>query len=88
MYILNNKGQEKHMMTAILIGLGTLCVYFFTAHVVKLVVFLATSGIVGVVIAAVLAIWLFTDIGLVGSTWLLLGGMVLFGHLIGAHNTG
>ena len=73
------------MMTAILIGLGTLCVYFFTTHVVKLVVFLATSGVVGIVIAATLAIWLFTDLGLVGASFLLLGGMVLFGQLIGAH---
>jgi len=74
------------MMTAILLGLGTLCVYFFIGHVLKLVVFLASSGVVGVVIAAVLTIWLTTDVGLVGATWLLLGGMVLFGHMIGAHS--
>ena len=86
MYILNNKAQEKHMMTAILLGLGTLCVYFFIGHVLKLVVFLATSGVVGLVITAVLALWMFTDVGLVAATWLLLGGMVLFGHVIGAHS--
>ena len=74
------------MMTAILLGLGTLCVYFFLGHVLKLVVFLSTSGVVGVVIAATLYIWVTTDVGLVGSVFLLLGGMVLFGQLIGAHS--
>jgi hypothetical protein len=51
-----------------------------------LVVFLASSGVVGLVITAVLALWMFTDVGLVAATWLLLGGMVLFGHVIGAHS--
>ena len=74
------------MMTAILLGLGTLCVYFFLGHVLKLVVFLSTSGVVGVLIAATLYIWVTTDVGLVGSVFLLLGGMVLFGQLIGAHS--
>ena len=86
MYILNNNTQEKHMMTAILLGLGTLCVYFFLGHVLRLAVFLLTSGVVGVVIAATLYIWVTTDVGLVGSVFLLLGGMVLFGQLIGAHS--
>ena len=74
------------MMTAILLGLGTLCVYFFIGHVLKLVVFVSTSGVVGVIIAVTLYIWVTTDVGLVGATWLILGGMVLFGQLIGAHS--
>ena len=86
MYILNNNAQEKHMMTAILLGLGTLCVYFFIGHVRRLAVFLLTSGVVGLVIAATLFIWVTTDVGLVGSVFLILGAMVLFGQLIGAHS--
>lgn len=86
MYILNNNTTEKHMMTAILLGLGTLCVYFFLGHVLKLTVFLASSGVVGILIATTLYIWVTTDVGLVGSVWLILGGMVLFGHVIGAHS--
>ena len=74
------------MMTAILLGLGTLCVYFFLGHVLKLTVFLASSGVVGILIATTLYIWVTTDVGLVGSVWLILGGMVLFGHMIGAHS--
>ena len=74
------------MMTAILLGLGTLCVYFFLGHVLRLAVFLLTSGVVGVVIAATLYIWVTTDVGLVGTVWLILAGMVLFGQLIGAHS--
>ena len=74
------------MMTAILLGLGTLCVYFFMSHVLRLVVFLATSGVVGIVIAATLYIWVATDVGLLGASFLMLVGLVLFGHLIGAHS--
>ena len=74
------------MMITILLGLATLCVFFFIGHVWKLTVFLATSGVVGVFIAATLYLWFTTGLGLIGSVFVLLGGMVLFGQLIGAHS--
>ena len=73
------------MITTILIGLGTVCLWFALKHIGGLLTFLLGSGFIGVFILALLALWIYTPLGLISITFILLGAMVLFGHLIGAH---
>ena len=73
------------MFTTILIGLGTVCLWFALKHIGGLLMFLLGSGFIGVFILALLVLWIYTPLGLISITFILLGAMVLFGHLIGAH---
>ena len=73
------------MFTLITFTLGTVCLWFALTHVGGLLKFLLGSGFIGVFILALLALWVYTPLGLVSITFILLGAMVLFGHLIGAH---
>ena len=73
------------MFTLITFTLGTVCLWFALTHVGGLLKFLLTSGFIGVFILVALVLWVYTPLGLVSITFILLGAMVLFGHLIGAH---
>jgi len=73
------------MFTLITFTLGTACLWFAITHVGGLLSVLLGSGFIGVCILALLVIWIYTPLGLVSITFILLGAMVLFGHLIGAH---
>ena len=73
------------MFTTILIGLGTVCLWFALTHIGGLLKFLLGSGFIGLFILTLLVLWIYTPLGLISITFILLGAMVLFGHLIGAH---
>ena len=73
------------MFTLITFALGTVCLWFAITHVGGLLKVLLGSGFVGVFILALLMLWVYTPLGLVSITFILLGAMVLLGHLLGAH---